>query len=175
MKIWLNDEEVVQVLQAVTGQALGLPIPLTNHPLRILRAPLWHSASAIWTLNGWIILNSRYFVDPISLSDAWLLSVVAHELCHLRQGWTLALSVKGELEAWQVGFTALYSVKGGRPNTAIQALLGMAISDDRQQLARARQLMAEYAGRGYGIQFYPLLPLPQEIKYRIGRLFKRPM
>ncbi len=65
------------------------------------------STGARWTPFGNIELS------PTQLgNEAYALSLVVHEVCHLKQGILSALSVRGELEAWQEQFAFLKSLTG---------------------------------------------------------------
>lgn len=62
---------------------------------------------ARWTISGNIELHPRFANGP---TDApYPLSLVVHEVRHLRQGFFTALSVYGELDAWQAQFSFLKS------------------------------------------------------------------
>jgi hypothetical protein len=82
---------------------------------------------------------------------------------HLKQGILGALSVRGELEAWQEQFAYLKSLTGRysaspRHNAIIEQLMTLSL-DSRTELQRARVLMREYAGPKYRINLLPLFPL----------------
>jgi hypothetical protein len=138
--------------------------------LRIRR----QSAGARWTLGGNIELHPRYAEAP---PDApYPLSLLVHETRHLQQGIVAALSVYGELDAWQAQFTFLKTL-GARPpgseNRArvIAQLLALPLGWDRGVLRTARRLMKAYAGKRYRIELLPLYPLPKELT---NLLFPKP-
>lgn len=117
---------------------------------------------ARWTALGHIELNPSNVADEI-----YALSLIVHEVRHLRQGILGALSVRGELEAWQEQFVYLKSLTGKysavpRHQTIIEELMILSL-DDRADLQRARQLMREVGGKKYRIDLLPLYPLGQEI------------
>ncbi len=98
------------------------------------------------------------------------MSLVVHEVRHLQQGWLTALSVYGELDAWQHQFKFLESVNGPYReapdrSAAIARLMVLPLSWDRSVLRTARQLMRSYAGKGYRIDLLPLYPLHHELAY----------
>ena len=100
----------------------------------------------------------------------YAMSLVVHEVRHLQQGWLVALSVLGELEAWQLQFRYLESVRVGRgehgkTSLPIQELLGLPLGWDRTVLRRARRLMRVYGGPRYRADLLPLYPLHKEIQY----------
>jgi hypothetical protein len=128
--------------------------------------------AARWTLAGNIQLHPRYARgDP----DApYPLSLIIHEVRHLQQGLFTALSVYGELDAWQVQFSFLKSWTGqyhadSQFNSIISELMSLNLSKDRVLLARAVTLMKAYAGGRYRINWLPLYPLPGEILFIIFR------
>ncbi|MBV6394999.1 MAG: hypothetical protein HFACDABA_00570 [Anaerolineales bacterium] len=123
------------------------------------------SSGARWTLFGNIELNPMYVEGR---EDAYALSLLVHEVHHLKQGWHLALSVQGELEAWQIQFAYLKSLTGAysshpQHNAVIAELMSLSPSD-RGHLRRARALMQQFAGKKYRIDLLPLFPLAAEIR-----------
>lgn len=122
---------------------------------------------ARWTAFGQIDLN------PSSMTDeSYALSLIVHEVRHLRQGIFGALSVCGELEAWQEQFAYLKSLTGKfsaspRHDAIIAEMMTLSLSS-RADLARARALMHAYAGKKYRINLLPLYPLWREILFWIS-------
>ena len=133
------------------------------------------STAARWTLGGHIQLHPRYADgDP---DAAYPLSLIVHEVRHLQQGFFTALSVYGELEAWQLQFSFLKTLTGKYHNDPhhdfiIRELMSLPLSMDRDALRRARQLVQDYAGKKYRIDLLPLFPLKHEIKFRLGIIHK---
>jgi hypothetical protein len=130
---------------------------------------------ARWTLMGNIQLNPRYAVA--AANDPYTLSLVVHEVRHLQQGFFTALSVYGELDAWQVQFSLLKSLTGiyhsdSQLNTIIDDLMSLPLRKDKSVLARALTYMQAYAGKGYLVNLLPLLPLPDEIKFLLSTKIK---
>ncbi|MBI5823654.1 MAG: hypothetical protein HZB18_06470 [Chloroflexi bacterium] len=123
------------------------------------------SVGAFWTLGGKFFLNSVHHSQQSVLENprAWTLFV--HEVRHLQQGALTALSIYGELDAWQVEFN-LYKKLTGKPlHAVLEELLSLPLNMDRDNLRHARKLMMQYAGKGYGANFLPLYPIHREIKY----------
>ncbi len=113
---------------------------------------------ARWTAFGRIELAPSQLAD-----EAYALSLIVHEVRHLKQGTCGALSVRGELEAWQEQFVFLKSLTGKyssspRHQALIEEMMTLSI-DSRADLQRARALMREYAGPKYRINWLPLFPL----------------
>lgn len=137
---------------------------LVSHRVRVsLRS---QPTGARWTPFGHIELN------PSQLSNVpYALSLIVHETCHLKQGILQALSVQGELAAWQQQFAFLRSLTGKYSNSSNQEILIeelMSLStENRADLLQARILMKEYAGRKYRIDWLPLYPLGRLIRFRI--------
>jgi hypothetical protein len=137
---------------------------LRDRRVRVRLRP--QSAGARWTPLGDIELNPIYARGG---QDEYALSLLVHEVHHLKQGKHKALSVHGELEAWQVQFAYLRSLagkySGHPPHEAIIAELMSLSFTDRAHLTRARTLMQSFAGKKYRIDLLPLYPLLYEIRY----------
>jgi len=109
----------------------------------------------------------------------YAMSLVVHEVRHLQQGWLVALSVLGELEAWQVQFRYLKSIREGMREYAaasplIGELLGLPLGWDRVVLRRARALMRAYGGPKYRADLLPLYPLDKEVLHLVGAWHPKP-
>jgi hypothetical protein len=132
---------------------------------------------ARWRPGRRIDLHPRYLES--APQDAYPLSLVIHEVRHLQQGPLIALSVYGELEAWQAQFhfirsrAAPYHEVAGRAQL-IGQLMSLPLGWDRTVLARARSLMKEFAGTRYRIDLLPLYPLHLELVWAITRRQPRP-
>lgn len=127
------------------------------------------NVGAFWTVFGNIRLNSEYYSYSTSLDDIRLKTLIVHEAHHLKQGFFKALSVYGELEAWQLEFSIYHRVKGKYPRPSIAELMSLPLKYDRDVLKKAAKLMQDYAGKGYRIDLLPLYPLKREIKYWLTR------
>ena len=117
------------------------------------------SMGARWFLFRRIALNSRYYSTESSLNDPKILSLLVHEIHHLKQGVRVAFSVFGELDAWQVEYRFYKRIYSGVVHPAIEELLTLPLNYDRKNLRRAVKLMQTYAGRGYHVDWLPLRPL----------------
>ena len=116
------------------------------------------SSGARWTPFGNIEMNPTQMAN-----EAYALSLLVHEVRHLKQGKIRALSVLGELEAWQEQFAYLKTLTGKyssspRHQAMIEEMMTLSL-DSRSDLDRARQLMREFAGPKYHIYWLPLFPL----------------
>ena len=127
------------------------------------------SIGAFWTPFGNINLNSRYYTYETKFDDLRIKTLIIHEARHLQQGLLTALSVYGELDAWQLEFTIYHRIKGNYPHRAIAELMSLPLAYNRTVLKEAACLMQTYAGKGYRVDLLPLFPLPLEIKYRLTR------
>lgn len=127
------------------------------------------NVGAFWTLWGTIHLNSRYYTYETPLDNLRIKTLIIHEARHLQQGLITALSVYGELDAWQLEFGVYYRITGRYPHPAIRDLMALPLALDRKVLKEAACLMQAYAGKGYRIDLLPLFPLPLEIKYWLTR------
>jgi hypothetical protein len=120
---------------------------------------------AFWTMFRNIRLNSHYYSYNTRLDDLRIRTLIVHEVRHLQQGVVTALSVQGELEAWQLEFRIYHRVKGDYPHKAIEELMRLPLTHDRVALKRAVVLMQSFAGKGYRADLLPLYPLWREIRY----------
>ncbi len=127
---------------------------------------------ARWTLDRRIEVHPRYVQSgPV---DPYAISLVMHEVRHLQQGMLTALSVYGEMEAWQLQFLFLYSQLGHyhddpRRDAIIRELISLPLGWDRTILQKVRKLMQDYAGKQYRVDLLPLYPLHRELLFVITR------
>jgi hypothetical protein len=127
------------------------------------------SIGAFWTPLGNINLNSRYYTYETPFDELRIKTLVIHEARHLQQGLITALSVYGELDAWQLEFGIYHRIKGTYPHPAIAELIALPLGYDRAVLKEAACLMQAYAGKGYRVDLLPLFPLHREIRYWVAR------
>jgi hypothetical protein len=127
------------------------------------------SIGAFWTVFGNIRLNSHYYTYETPFDDLRIKTLIIHEARHLQQGLITALSVFGELDAWQLEFGVYHRIKGKYPHPAIAELMTLPLAFNRTVLKEAACLMQTYAGKGYRVDLLPLFPLPLEIRYWITR------
>ncbi len=127
------------------------------------------SVGAFWTLEGNFFLNSIHHTQESILENprAWTLFV--HEVRHLQQGMLTALSIYGELDAWQVEFNLYKRLTGKTLHATLEELLSLPLNMDRDTLQRAREIMIQYAGKSYGANWLPLYPIHKEIKFWVTR------
>jgi len=123
-------------------------------------------SGARWTLFKNILLNSHSYSVSSDPSDPGLLSLVLHEIHHMRQGLITAMSVYGELDAWQVGYRFYQRLTGRTLKDPLIQLLEIPLSWSRPNLVKAKQLMKEFSP-GYRIDWYPLYPIQLEIIWRL--------
>jgi hypothetical protein len=127
------------------------------------------NVGAFWTVFGNINLNSRYYTYETPIEELRIKTLIIHEARHLQQGIITALSVYGELDAWQLEFGIYHRIKGQYPHPVIAEIMSLPLGYDRTVLKKAAQLMQAYAGKGYRVDLLPLYPLDKEIKYWITR------
>jgi hypothetical protein len=123
------------------------------------------NVGAFWTVFGNIRLNSMYYTYDTSLDDLRIKTLIIHEARHLQQGFITALSVYGELDAWQLEFRIYHRIKGMYPHPAIEEIMTLPLEYDRSVLKKAAVLMQAYAGKGYRSDLLPLFPAGREVKY----------
>ncbi len=123
---------------------------------------------ARWTAFRRIEIHPRF--AHLSPDDPYAASLIIHEVRHLQQGVFMALSVYGELEAWQLQFGFLKTWTGRyhdepQRNAVLEQLMALPLGWDRVALEEARRLMKAYAGRAYRVDLLPLYPAHREIAY----------
>ena len=124
---------------------------------------------AFWTVFGNIRLNSHYYNYETALDDLRIRTLIIHEARHLQQGLITALSVYGELDAWQLEFGIYHRVRERYPHPAVAELMQLPLEYNRAVLKKAAKLMQDYAGKGYRVDLLPLYPLGREIQYWVTR------
>ena len=122
---------------------------------------------AFWFVDGNIYLNATRYSPDTGVTNPRILCLVLHEAHHLKQGPLTALSVYGELEAWQVDFRLYSSLTNNAPSGALAKLLSLPLSWDRLMLRQARVLMRAFAGKGYRADLLPLYPAHKEVAWWI--------
>jgi hypothetical protein len=130
------------------------------------------NVGAFWTLFGNINLNSHYYNREIPLDDLRIRTLIIHEVRHLQQGLITALSVYGELDAWQLEFGIYHRIKGKYPHPAVAELMTLPLAYDREVLRKSAKLMQDYAGKGYRADLLPLFPAGRELRYWISRKYR---
>ncbi len=125
---------------------------------------------ARWTVDRRIEIHPRF--AQLAPDDPYAVSLIVHEVRHLQQGLLTALSVYGELEAWQLQFGLLKSWTGHyhsdlQKDSILWQITSLPLGWDRKVLEEARRLMQAYAGKQYRVDLLPPYPLVQEILYRL--------
>ena len=164
--IWV--EAVLQHLEIAGLEGRMAAEYLRAHRTRIGFRDQGLASSAMWWIDRNIYINPRKYSNTSDPGDSYLLSLIVHETVHLRQGPLTALSVYGELQAWQAGFSFLRKIDPGRVNPAAEAILALPPGWDRVVLRLAVDRMLRYAPH-YRIRRLPLYPLPREIRYLLTR------
>jgi hypothetical protein len=127
------------------------------------------SIGAWWTIGRNINLNSHYYSYEKSLENTRVFTLIIHEVRHLQQGFFTALSVYGELDAWQLEWSIYHRIHGKYPHAAIGELMTLPLGWNREVLKRAVQLMQAYATKDYRADLLPLYPLEKETAYLLFR------
>lgn len=124
----------------------------------------------------WRRLRFGIFVNTVyadrSPEDPHMVALLAHEAKHREQGIVEALSVRGELVAWQLQYDVLKELSA-EPTSAPWREIRSLDPAARQDLKRARVLMKRIGGPGYRIEYLPLLPLPAEVVHCLKSVIKR--
>jgi hypothetical protein len=166
-RIW--KENLLDAVAELGEEARAAVNYLHTHKTKIGFKRVRPNVGAFWTVFGNIHLNSRYYTYETSFDELRIKTLIIHEARHLQQGLFTALSVYGELDAWQLEFGIYHSIKRTYPHPVIEELMSLPLEYDRLVLKKAAQLMQEYAGKGYRADLLPLFPLDKEIRYWILR------
>lgn len=127
------------------------------------------SVGAFWTLDKAFYLNTAHYTMESALENPRALTLFVHEVRHIQQGALTAMSVYGELDAWQVEFRLFKKLTGKILKPELESLLALPLGYHRPALKRARQLMTSFAGFWYGAWVLPLYPIHKEIRFWITR------
>jgi len=162
--------QVLDVLRGAGPEARAFVDYIDQEGVTLGFSPQRHS-SASWF--DWRRLRRGIFLRPAYARrdphDPDLAVMIAHEALHLRQGVLEALSVRGELEAWQSEYALACRLSASRAVSAKAALTELD-PNSRDDLKRARALMGQIGGPAYRIGWLPLEPLPAEMRHWIRRL-----
>lgn len=161
--VWLE-----KFFDAVTGlgeEGRAAVAFLRSHGTKVGFKKVRPNVGAFWTVFGNIRLNAHYYGYNTPLDDLRIRTLIVHEVRHLQQGLFTALSVYGELDAWQLEFGIYHRVRGRYPHPAVAELMSLPLSFDRGVLRKAAKLMQDYAGKGYRSDLLPLYPWGREIRY----------
>jgi hypothetical protein len=164
---WINS--LYDALDACGAEGCSAADYLRRHRTRLGFRRMGRHVGAFWTPWNSIKLNLKHYTCAMPVTDPNLLTMVIHETRHLQQGLLNALSVYGELEAWQLQFREYHRLTGKPIPSAIAELLSLPLGWDRVVLMRARELMKAYAGRAYRADLLPLYPLYHELAYLLTR------
>ncbi len=122
------------------------------------------TTGAKWTLKGMllgppeIVINAAQVEGTKKGKDTWALSGIAHEAKHYQQGLFVALSVYGELEAWQLQLRVLRDLRAPPKHPSLKAIEKLRLGHDPNMLREAARLMKEFSP-GYRIDLLPLNPI----------------
>jgi hypothetical protein len=161
--VWVD--RLLERVSEVGEEGLNAMQYIHTHKTQIGFKRIRPNIGAIWTLFGNIRLNVIYYNYDTPMDDLRMKTLIIHEVRHLQQGIPTALSVYGELDAWQLEFRIYRRIKGCYPHAAIAELMTLPLEHDRDVLRRAVLLMQAYAGRGYRADLLPLFPAGKEVRY----------
>ena len=128
------------------------------------------SVGAFWKFGKAFYLNKAHYTMESALENPRAMTLFVHEVRHMQQGVLTAMSVYGELDAWQVEFRLYKRLTGKTLKPELEELLVLPLSFDRSTLKRARQLMTKFAGVWYGAWILPLYPIQIEIVFWVTRM-----
>lgn len=166
-KLW--KENLLEAVMEIGEEGRSAVDFIRIHKTKIGFKRVRPSVGAFWTVFGNINLNSRYYTYETPFDELRIKTLIIHEARHLQQGLLTALSVWGELDAWQLEFGIYHRIKGKYPHAAVAELMKLPLGYDRTVLKEASCLMQRYAGKGYRVDLLPLFPLPREIKFWMTR------
>ncbi len=127
------------------------------------------SVGAFWKLGRTFYLNSRHYTMQSTLENPRAWTIFVHEVRHIEQGTLTAMSVYGELDAWQYEFRLFKRLTGKKLKPELEELLTLPLNFDRANLKHAQRLMTKYAGFWYGAWSLPLYPLHKELLFGVTR------
>ena len=127
------------------------------------------SVGAFWKFGNAFYLNKVHYTMESALENPRAMTLFVHEVRHIQQGKLTAMSVYGELDAWQIEFRLYKRLTGKTLKPELEELLVLPLSFDRSTLKRARQLMTKFAGVWYGAWILPLYPIQKEIVFWVTR------
>ena len=162
-------QNLLAALESVGEEGHGAAEFLRAHKTYVSFWKVRKNVGAFWTVFGTIHFNSLRYSYQTNIEDADVLTLLIHEVKHLQQGPILALSVYGELEAWQLQFRLYHQLTGKPMHPVIAELMSLPLEYDRVVLKKAATLMQVYAGKGYRADLLPLYPLWREIRYWLTR------
>jgi len=165
--VWM--ENLLQAVTQVGDEGREAVDYIRRRKTRIAFKKVRPNVGAFWTPFGNIRLNSLYYAYETPLDTLRIKTLIIHEARHLQQGLLVALSVYGELDAWQLEFGIYHRIKGTYPHKVIEEIMSLPLGYDRPTLKKAAQLMQKYAGKGYRVDLLPLFPWKREIKYWLTR------
>lgn len=127
------------------------------------------SVGAFWTWERAFYLNKVHYTMESALENPRALTLFVHEVRHLQQGIPIAMSVYGELDAWQYEFRLFKKITGKTLKPELEELLAMPLNFERTNLKHAQKLMTQFGGFWYGAWILPLYPVHKELKYWVTR------
>jgi hypothetical protein len=162
-EVWVNI--LLESVNEIGDEGRAAVDYIRAHRTKIGFRRVRQNIGAFWTPFGNIRINSRHYTYETPFDELRIKTLVIHEVRHLQQGILTALSVFGELDAWQLEFGIYHRLKGKYPHPLIEEIMGLPLGYDRIVLRKAATLMQAYAGKGYRVDLLPLYPWGQEIKY----------
>lgn len=127
------------------------------------------SVGAFWKWERAFYLNKVHYTMESALENPRALTLFVHEVRHLQQGIPIAMSVYGELDAWQYEFRLFKKITGKTLKPELEELLAMPLNFERTNLKHAQKLMTQFGGFWYGAWILPLYPVHKELKYWVTR------
>ena len=167
-----SNQSLIVWKQAVVQNLAGLDAAMANF-IRERRVSISFRecgahVGAFWLPGNRIYLNLRHYSLRTDPKDPRIQSILIHEIRHLQQGFFTALSIYGELEAWQLQFRVQQELTGEPYHPNLVELMSLPLGWDRAVLRRAQALMQVYASQAYRSDLLPLYPWGRELKYRLG-------
>jgi hypothetical protein len=165
---WL--EKYLEKIEASSEEGRQAVDYVRSHKIKVAIKRARKSVGAFWTLRGRFYLNALHYTKEATLGDnPRAITIFIHEVRHLQQGPLTAISVYGELDAWQYEFRLLKKMLGRDLHPVLEELLSLPLNFDRANLRNARRLMQKFAGFWYCAWILPMYPITKEIKYWLTR------
>jgi len=113
--------------------------------------------------NDLIVLNPNDGYSTNSVPDPWGLSLVIHEAKHIEQGFFVAFSKTGEMEAWKIGLEVFSSLTGINPENF--SLRSRDVYNSLTVDAFEKAIRTHDTGYWQGLKWLPDRPLGGLVSY----------
>src|SRR6266540_5336185 len=121
-------EQLLDAVENCSSEGKEAVSYIRTHKTHIAIRRARKSVGAFWTFTRAAYLNSVYYSRESSLANPGAWAILVHEVRHLQQGWLIALSIYGELDAWQYQFQLLKKLTGKQLVQSLEEILSIPLS-----------------------------------------------